>query len=306
MFRSILVPVDGSIMAEQAAMPAAEIAKRLGARLSLAVVHPWGPMEDAPVAGTAYDREVRWQEVRYLERLRDRVAGAFGIEAACRVLEGDQATALASFAEEVGADLAVTSTRGRGVLLRTCQGDLALRLAHALACPTLFLKPRGRDQVVVPPTGFRRVLVALDGSRLAEASLEPVLALADHSRRHVTLAQVVSPLGVGLPARRREALAYLLRVAERLRERERDVEVDVRVLPRVDPARAVLDYARRVQADLVALATRERGATRRIALGSMADAVVHRGFVPTLVCHSPAKRGEARRAARTWRMAAAR
>jgi nucleotide-binding universal stress UspA family protein len=297
MFRSILVPVDGSIMAEQAAMPAAEIAKRLGARLSLAVVHPWGPMEDAPVAGTAYDREVRWQEVRYLERLRDRVAGAFGIEAACRVLEGDQATALASFAEEVGADLAVTSTRGRGVLLRTCQGDLALRLAHALACPTLFLKPRGRDQVVVPPTGFRRVLVALDGSRLAEASLEPVLALTDHSQRHVMLAQVVSPLGTGLPARRREALAYLLRVAERLQER--DVKVDVRVLPRVDPARAVLDYARRVQADLVALATRERGATRRIALGSMADAVVHRGFVPTLVCHSPAKLGEARRAAWT-------
>jgi nucleotide-binding universal stress UspA family protein len=297
MFRSILVPVDGSIMAEQAAMPAAEIAKRLGARLSLAVVHPWGPMEDAPVAGTAYDREVRWQEVRYLERLRDRVAGAFGIEAACRVLEGDQATALASFAEEVGADLAVTSTRGRGVLLRTCQGDLALRLAHALACPTLFLKPRSRDQVVVPPTGFQRMVVALDGSRLAEASLEPVLALADHSQRYLTLAQVVSPLGVGLPARRREALAYLLRVAERLQER--DVKVDVRVLPRVDPARAVLDYARRVQADLVALATRERGATRRIALGSMADAVVHRGFVPTLVCHSPAKLGEARRAAWT-------
>jgi nucleotide-binding universal stress UspA family protein len=66
----------------------------------------------------------------------------------------------------------------------------------------------------------------------------------------------------------------------------------------------VLDYARRVQVDLVALVTRERGATRRIALGSMADAVVHRGFVPTLVCHLPAKRGEARRAAWT-RLAAA-
>lgn len=303
MFRSILVPVDGSVMAEQAVMPAAEIAKRLGARLSLAVVHPWGPMEDAPVTGTAYDHEVRRQEVRYLERLRDRLAHAFGIEATCRVLEGDQAPVLATFAEEIGADLAVTSTRGRGAFLRTCQGDLALRLAHALGCPTLFLKPRSRDQVVVPPTGFQRVLVALDGSRLAEASLDPVLALADHSQRHVTLAQVVSPIGVGLAARRREALAYLLRVAERLRER--DVEVDVRVLPRVDPARAVLDHARRAQADLVALVTRERGATRRIALGSMADAVVHRGVVPTLVCHSSANSSETRRAARTRLPAAA-
>jgi nucleotide-binding universal stress UspA family protein len=293
MFRSILVPVDGSIMAEQAAMPAAEIVKRLGARLSLAVVHPWGPMEDAPVSGTAYDREVRREEVRYLERLRDRLAGACGIEVAGRVLEGDQAPALAAFAEEIGADLVVTSTRGRGALLRTCQGDLGLRLAHAVPCPTLFLKPRGRDQVTVPPTGFQRVVVALDGSRLAEASLEPALVLADPSRLQVTLARAVSPLGGGFPARRREALTYLLGIAERLRER--DVAVDVCVLPRIDPARAVLDHARRIQADLLALTTRERGAVWRIALGSMADAVIHRGFVPTLVCHSPASRGATRR-----------
>jgi nucleotide-binding universal stress UspA family protein len=304
MFRSILVPVDGSIMAEQALMPAAEIAKRLGARLSLAVVHPWGPMEDAPITGTAYDYEIRRQEVRYLERLRDRLAEAFGIEATCRVLEGDQAPVLATFVEEIGADLVVTSTRGRGALLRTCQGDLALRLAHALACPTLFLKPRSRDQVVVPPTGFQRVLVALDGSRLSEASVEPALALADASHCHLTLARVVSPLSGSLATRRREAFAYLLRVAERLQDR--GMTVDVRVLPRVDAARAVLDHARRAQADLVALATRERGATQRIALGSMADAVVHRGIVPTLVCHSPAKQGEVRRAARNRHAAAAR
>jgi len=304
MFRSILVPVDGSIMAEQAVIPAAEIAKRIGARLSLAVVHPWGPMEDAPVSGSAYDHEVRRQEARYLERLRDRLAGAFGIEAGCRVLEGDQAPALTRFAKEVDADLIVTSTRGRGALLRTCQGDLALRLAHSLACPTLFLKPSSRAQVAVPPMGFQRVLVAPDSSRPSEASLEPALALANACRCHLTLARVVSPLGGGLATRRHEALVYLLRVAERLRDR--GVATDVRVLPRVDAARAVLDHARRVQADLVALATRERGATRRIALGSMADSLVHRGFVPTLVCHSPAKRGEAGRSARTRLTAAAR
>ena len=295
MFRSILVPVDGSLMAEQAAMPAAEIAQRLGARLSLAAVHPWGPMEDAPVSGTAYDHEVRRQEVRYLERLRDRLADAFDIEVTCRVLEGDPAPVLVTFAEEIGADLAVTSTRGRGAFLRTCQGDLALRLAHALRCPTLFLKPRSRDQVVVRPTGFQQLLVALDGSRLAEASLEPVLALADCSQRHLTLAQVVSPLGSGLATRRREALGHLLHLADRLRER--DEKVDVRVLARVDPARALLDLARHIQADLLALVTRERGAARRIALGSLADAVVHRGAVPALVCHFPAKPGVARRAA---------
>jgi len=304
MFRSILVPVDGSTMAEQAVMPAAEIAKRLGARLSLAVVHPWGPLEDAPVIGTVNDRRMRHEETQYLAALRDRLADAFGIGALCRVLEGDPVPALTRFAEEVGADLAITSTRGRGALLRASQGDLALRLAHALACPTLLLKPRGAAQVAVPPAGFRRILVALDGSRLAEAGLESARALADSSRVHVTLAQVVSPLRPGLSSRRREALAYLLRIAGRLRDR--DMEVDVRVLPRIKRVRALLECARRVRADLLALTTRERGETRRMAFGSTADAAVHHGSVPTLVCHSLAKRGAPRRPARTHVTAAAR
>jgi nucleotide-binding universal stress UspA family protein len=302
MFRSILVPVDGSIMAEQAVMPAAEIAKRLGAKLWIAVVHPWGPMEDAPLSGSAYDRVVRTHEARYLKRLRDHLAAAFGLEAEFRLLDGDRVPSLATFAEDIDADLVVTSTRGRGAFLRTGQGDLALRLGHALACPTLFLKPRGRDQVAVPPPGFQRLTVALDGSRHAEASLEPALALADPAQVHVTLAQVVSPSGVGAAERRREALAYLICLAERVRER--GASVDVRVLAQVNPARALLDHARRMQADLLVLTTRERGAARRIVLGSMADALVHRGLVPTLVCHSPSKRGAARRAARN-RVAAA-
>jgi nucleotide-binding universal stress UspA family protein len=40
--RSIVVPVDGSALAEYALMPAAGMARRHGARLWLAVVHPWG------------------------------------------------------------------------------------------------------------------------------------------------------------------------------------------------------------------------------------------------------------------------
>lgn len=287
MFRSILVPVDGSLMAEQAVLPAAETARRLGAVLALATVHPSGPMEDAPVGGSARDRALHAGEVEYLDRLRGRLAAAFGIDVSWRVLEGDPAPALIEFARELEVDLLVTSTRGRGAFLRTFQGDLTLRLAHGLTCPTLVLKPRGRDQVVVPPAGFQRIVVALDGSRVSEASLEPALALADPSHLRLSLVRVVTTLGAGAPERRREALAYLARVAERLETR--GLAPEILVLSRVDTARALLDHARHTEADLISLATRERGTVRRIALGSTADAVVHRGFVPTLVCHSAAE-----------------
>ena len=53
--------------------------------------------------------------------------------------------------------------------------------------------------------------------------------------------------------------------------------------------RAVTDYADQIGADLVAAATRERGAVRRAALGSVADATVRPGGgAPILICHSRA------------------
>jgi nucleotide-binding universal stress UspA family protein len=285
--RSIVVPVDGSPLAEYALVPAAELARRNGASLWLAVVHPWGAEEAAPLAGSADDRMLRNREAEYLRELQDRLADTFGIEAGRRVLEGDRAPALAAFAARVHADLVVAATRGRCLVTRTLRLDLALRLAHALGCPTLLLKPQGADQAPIPPEGFQRLLVALDGSRLAEASLGPALDLSDPGCRHVTLLRVISPLAPGLHEHRRRALAYLLRIAGGLEER--GIAVDVRVLARAHAGRAVTDYADLIGADLVAVATRERGVARRAALGSVTDTVVRRGRAPILVCHSPAK-----------------
>jgi nucleotide-binding universal stress UspA family protein len=285
--RSIVVPVDGSALAEFALMPAAELARRHGARLWLAVVHPWGVEEAAPLAGSADDRELRHWEADYLRELQDRLADAYGIEAGRRVLDGDRAPALVAFAAQVHADLVVAATRGRGLLTRTLRLDLALRLAHVLGCPTLLLKPQGADQAPIPPSGFQRLLVALDGSRLAEASLGPALDLSDPRRRQLTLLRVISPLAPGLHERRRRARAYLLRIAGGLEER--GIAVDVGVLARAHAGRAVTDYADLIGADLVAVATRERGAARRAALGSVADTAVRRGRAPILICHSPTK-----------------
>jgi nucleotide-binding universal stress UspA family protein len=285
--RSIVVPVDGSALAEYALMPAAELAGRRGASLWLVLVHPWGEEEAAPLAGSADDRVLRRREAEYLRELQDRLADAFGIEAARRVLEGDRAPALAAFAGRVHADLVVAATRGRDVLTRALRRDLALRLAHALGCPTLLLKPQGADQAPVPSQGFQRLLVALDGSQLAEASLGPALALSDPRCRHVTLLRVISPLAPGLHERRRRALAYLLRIAGGLEER--GIAVDVRVLARAHAGRAVTDYTDLIGADLVAVATRERGVARRAALGSVADTAVRRASAPILICHSPTK-----------------
>jgi nucleotide-binding universal stress UspA family protein len=159
MFRSLLVPLDGSAMAEQAIVPAGDIARRLGASLALAVVHPWGATEDAPFAGTEADRELRANENRYLSEVRDRVAGTFTVPADVALLEGDAVPALAAFAGERRVDLVVSSTHGRALSARCAarwrSGSPAVACLPC-SCLRVSTTPTGRLRPDPAPSTDRR------------------------------------------------------------------------------------------------------------------------------------------------------
>ena len=280
MFRSILVPLDGSAMAEQAIVPAGDTARRLGALLSLAVVHPWGAREDAPFAGTEADRELRETEDRYLGELSRRVGSTFNIPVEAALLEGEPVPALATFAAARGVDLVVSSTHGRGAVARALRGSVALRLAHAVACPALLVKPLRESTAIPDPDGFIRILVPLDGTTRAETSLESAIALAASRQVLIYLVRVVAPFETNGSW---EASRYLNRIAARLEER--GLRVDCRVIARSSVEDAIVGLAARLDVDLLALTTRTRGEGERMLLGSVADGAVQRASMPVLVCH---------------------
>ena len=303
MFRSILVPLDGSDLSHHAVLPAGDIARRLGASLSLAVVHPWGPAEDAPFSGTRADRELRAEEEQYLRTMRERVARAFPLPLEPVLLRGDPAPALAAFAAERRVDLVVCTTRGRSALGRALRGGVSLQLAHSIPCPALFIKPGAEASATPDPDGFTRILVPLDGSPTAEAAIEPALALAAPRGAVLYLVRIVSPLRLGgrtLAARRHEASRYLNEVAARLDPR--GVRVECRMATRSDVGAAIARLAEHWEVDLLAIATRERGEGERMLLGSVADRVVHLAGVPVLVCHGAVRRAlpEVSGAAAAW------
>ena len=286
MYRSILVPLDGSLMAEQAILPAADIARRAGASLTLVVAHPWGPAEDAPFSGTGADDTLRAEEQEYLRQIRARVA-AFGADAEVALLEGDPAPALAGLVAERRVDLVVGTTRGLGPVARALRGGVALRLAHGITCPALLLKPLREASTVPDAGGFTRILVALDGSRAAETSLEPALALAASRQVVMFLLRVLTPGrmdGGTLADRRLDATCYLNWVAGRLEPR--GVRVEARVVTRSAPGPGIVSLATRWGADLLAVTTRERSEGERMVLGSVADLAVQRAPMPVLVCHA--------------------
>ena len=112
MYRSILVPLDGSTFSEHALPTAARIARLAGAHLQLVRVIPDDPLEDIFYsAGPRYP----WDEGRtYLRRTADQVEARTGLRPSLRLLGGPVADTLCEYATGCGADLVVMTTHARG------------------------------------------------------------------------------------------------------------------------------------------------------------------------------------------------
>ena len=136
---------------------------------------------------------------------------------------------------------------------------------------------------------FKKILVPLDGSPLAEEVLGLVEELAQVHGAEVMLLRVAfyHPLP-GLDAQEQEARAveeaenYLEGVAAGLRDKGLSVTTHVRY---GQPCQEILRHAQR-HADLVVMATHGLGGMLRWAMGSVADRVVRRSLVPVLLIRS--------------------
>src|SRR5262249_51238501 len=110
MYRSLLVPLDGSQFGEQALPLALTIARRAGATLRLVHVHP--PLAGAYAEGHLFmdptlDRQVAEQQRAYLARLAGRLASHGSVTVSSDVLQGEIVTTLRDLASGTGTDLVV-------------------------------------------------------------------------------------------------------------------------------------------------------------------------------------------------------
>jgi nucleotide-binding universal stress UspA family protein len=306
MFRSVLVPLDGSVFAEQALPLALSVVRHAGCPLRLLRVVP--PLADyffwAPEPGDPLENELRAAhrtEARdYLDgvvrRLRDAGAGAIF----CDVLEEEEgiSESINADAARTGADLVVLTSHGRGAVRRVWLGSIADKLVRSLPVPVLLVRPR--EPASAPDlrheVNLKHLLLALDGSTLAEQIVAPALALGQAMGTDYTLVRAIRPAWTVLhptwhgarkidERQRHTAEAYLEAVAGRLRAG--GAVVQTRVHFAEQPAHAILDEAAAVGADLIALETHGRGGLSRLLLGSVADKVVRGSSVPVLVCRQP-------------------
>ena len=154
MFDTVIWATDGSDAAERALPFAKTLASSPGAKLVVAHVREL-------LGGRAGGYPVRVDEDEFVSELTHKVdrLRADGLDASLRVVpsfDPNAAHALADLALEVGGNVIVVGTRGRGVVAGLLLGSVTQRLLHLAHCPVLAVPPH----VVAPATVTRREQVS--------------------------------------------------------------------------------------------------------------------------------------------------
>ncbi len=295
----ILVPLDGSPLAEQALGCAHALARGLPAELILfrAV---WIPpdvrelLNESAVELNAILAQAKTEADEYLRGLKEQL-GKLGLDVRSVVREGPAAEAILEYATREKVDQIVMATHGYSGFKRWTHGSVAERVLQATQVPLLLVRAdeRGVAQNWQQPAHCRRILAPLDGSPTAEQILPTLTPVVRAMGANLTLFQVpiayssgamtgelYLPLQGVLETAEAESRAYLGAVAGRLAAQGLDVTT---ATANGSVANCIIEYAEANRVDLIAMCTHGRTGLARWALGSVADRILRAGSTPILL-----------------------
>lgn len=289
---SLLIPLDGSPLADRAIPLAAAIGSPDAGFVLLRVLPP--PSLADEVLARRQDGDGSAAESAAMAALERSAALLPDRRVERAVAHGDPAETIAAEAEARGVGCVVVASRGRGAIGRWLFGSVADRLARISRVPVLIVRA---DEDDAPPSAPRRLVVPLDGSDRARQALPVASALADAHAWPVhlltaidvsTLAPVAVP-GVVMPMSGEvyeqvyddltgEAKRGLAEAAAELSAAGIAVSTEVRTGPAV---MAIDDVLR--AGDLVVLTSHGRTGVARWLLGSVAEELVRSAPAPVLL-----------------------
>lgn len=289
MFKKILVPLDGSEMAERALEPALALAQPANGEIILLSI-PYlkhALVQERSGMGFLLPHQsielTRKELIEYQEALRQS-RQLPGVELRTKILVGDEAGAIVDTATSEEVELIVMSTHGRSGLSRWVMGSVTERVLRSSPCPVLVVR---RAEL---PT---RLLIPLDGSALAESALTPGFELAQRLGAQVTLLQVQEPMVEGIAVAARvpweeravaEAQTYLRDLADRHAAEAMTVETAVVV---DDAARGILEYTEENNVSLIVMATHGYTGLRRWVYGSVTEKVLRGVHCAIMILRPP-------------------
>jgi len=296
MFRSLVVPLDGSELAESALPYAVQLAHAADGALTLVRVALAPP--PARLDGADWE-DAQAQAVQEAEMYLNEVAAKLStrVRVAPHVAYGRAPHEILAAVDQTGADAVIMATHGRTGLAHLMYGSVAEALLATSPVPVLLVHARPGEAPSAPfDPATARIAVTLDGSDFAESAVHTAAGLVG-VRGELVLVCIVSPpeeverdetgrviayLDQQEEARSRAARDYLQRVATDFGRQYPGVRIkqDVRF---GDAAPGIIAAAIDTGVDLVVMSTHGRTGVRRAMLGSVAGQVVANGTTPVLL-----------------------
>jgi nucleotide-binding universal stress UspA family protein len=259
MIRKIVVPLDGSEVSEKILPHVSELFRAADADIRFVHVYDWSE------GGFTRGRD-------YLKGLARRLGDRFP-SAQTELLKGAPAFEIMKYAVVQHADLIAMTTRGHSGVRKLLFGSTALELMSRSQVPLFLARPS------CPSRPIRKILVPLDGSKTSLGILPVVADLARGTDAKVELLTLLPHDGVAEPASRE-----LRRVSDLFNKR--GIPVESLVKPG-EAAAGILESAREVAADLIALGTHGRTGSDRFFFGSVAESVIQGAEVPLMLRRKP-------------------
>ncbi|GIV79303.1 universal stress protein [Litorilinea aerophila] len=294
MFTHLLVPLDGSALAECVLPHVVAFARSFQARVTLLhVLDDEGFAEqDRPVDPLEWHlRKSEFQA--YLDEVGKRLA-AVGVETEKVILEGEPAQTIIDFARSQAVDLIVLSSHGKSGLNPWNVSNLVHKVVQRAITSLLIVRAYRTELCELGEFRYRRILLPLDGSVRAENVLAAATALAEASDATLVVAHVLPQLELvarePLSAQdrqlveqvrernRREAEAYLEQLAARLPS-----NTSRHLLVSDDVEAALHDLVMEESIDLVILSAHGYSGQPRWPVGSVTANFIMYGTTPLLI-----------------------
>ncbi|MCJ7654872.1 MAG: universal stress protein [Dehalococcoidia bacterium] len=284
MYERILVPLDGSELAEQAIPYAELLARKFNSEVIFITVC---------LAGDPLERALR----EYIERRVEKIQ-SLGMKTRSVCIEGEPAASIIDFAGKNDISLIAISTHGRTGVSQWLLGSIANKVVQRSHIP-VFLVRSSQPAKTPADKELRKILLTLDGSQFSETIIPYVERLAKVMDSEVALLRVIEPAKLPQLAAyidrekyEKDFMAKLKREAKRYLGKKKTalaskgIKVNS-VLLEGKPAETILQYAEDKSVNLIALTTHGFSGVTKWAYGSVASRIIEASSKPTLLVRPP-------------------
>jgi nucleotide-binding universal stress UspA family protein len=297
MIKHILVPLDGSTLAECVLPHAVALARTSDATITLLEVLEIAHKTDIGRAVNPLDWQfVRVEAQRYLEEIAGRLHEA-GMTSESIILEGHPPENIVEYARQFGVDLILLSSHGKSGLSGWNISSVVQKIISHSSVSVYLVRAYQTTPKALNDLRYQRLMVGLDGSQRAECVLQVASNLASYYKARLLLAHVASrpimlrrePLSLEedqlvdqiVERNIQEANRYLEALASRMANE--GIELEKKLCVGENPYSALHELVDEEKVDLVVLSAHGYTGDVRRLYGGVATNFIAYGTTPLLI-----------------------